>query len=149
MAIRFALPLLATLVACGNSYPIDPSPIGPPGCLEGDAGEACVCPDRGGLCRAGLVFDITCVDGIWEQTDAWCDPSAVPLVLSEDAAGSMEMCIRDRHAVYSGLRPGDGGPLVDVHWNGGSHGSAAPSHSPGQHRTIVSASVKGLSLIHI
>jgi hypothetical protein len=48
-----------------------------------------VCPDRGGLCRAGLVFDITCVDGIWEQTDAWCDPSAVPLVLSEDAAGSM------------------------------------------------------------
>jgi hypothetical protein len=78
MSSRFALPLLVTLVACGNSYPVDGHPFPPPGCLEGDAGEACVCPERASFCRAGLVFDITCVDGIWEQTDAWCDPSSSP-----------------------------------------------------------------------
>ena len=92
MAVRFALPLLVTLVACGNSYPGEgPAPIPPPGCLQGDAGEPCSCSVGGEFCRAGQAMLLACVDGIWEQADAWCtDPSSVdPLHLPEDAAGSM------------------------------------------------------------
>jgi len=86
VSTRFAIPWLVTLLACRSSYPVEGPDIPPPGCLQGEAGESCNCPGGASFCWAGLPFNITCVDDVWKQTDASCDPSSVPLVLSEDAS---------------------------------------------------------------